>query len=109
VRAIWVSEYPAIYEIAYAAFGTDGDDAPAAPSSFSVGGTVYDENNVPVQRKVRVYHRSTGALLGETNSSAVNGGYSLSLTSGGEVQRIVIDDASADPLLNDIIDRVLPG
>lgn len=72
----------------------------------SVSGVIYDDAGVPCARTVRLYTRSTGALLGAATSDAVTGVYSIHC-GDDEVQRIVLDD-SGGTLYNDIIDRVIP-
>lgn len=84
--------------------------APSAPfmdGIASVEGVIYNSAGVPAQRTVRCYDRSTGALVGETLSDATTGEYVIYCPTVDEVQRIVLDDAVA-PLLNDLIDRVIP-
>lgn len=73
----------------------------------SVSGIIYDDTGAPCARTVRLYDRSTGALVGSTTSNASTGAYSIA-AGIDEVQRIVLDD-SGGTLYNDIIDRVIPG
>jgi hypothetical protein len=72
----------------------------------TVSGTVLDGSGNPVARTVRGYLRTTGALVGETTSSASNGAYSLVLEAapGDEIQVICLDD-TAGTLENDLIHR----
>jgi hypothetical protein len=79
-----------------------------APQSYSVSGIVTGFDGDPVARIVRAYQRSTGALLAETTSDASTGYYEIALQADDEVQRVVLDNATADPLYNDLIDRVIP-
>lgn len=49
---------------------------PLIPEGFTrrrIAGTVVDDNNVPVSRVVRAYHRESGVQVNETVSSAVDG------------------------------------
>lgn len=78
-----------------------------APSVIGVSGVVRDDAGDPAERTVRVYARSTGALLEEVLSDPVTGAYSVVTASAGEVQVVVLDD-SAGELYNDIIMRVVP-
>jgi hypothetical protein len=79
-----------------------------APQSYSVSGIVTDAAGDPVARIVRAYSRSTGELLAETTSDAVTGFYEIALPTDDEIQRVVLDSATTDPLYNDLIDRVIP-
>lgn len=79
--------------------------APRPPAS--IGGIVRGADGEPASRVVRIYDRSTGALMTEVNSDATTGAYDIGLKSTGEVQRIVLADEPA--FYNDIIDRVIPG
>jgi hypothetical protein len=79
-----------------------------APQSFTVSGVVTGADGDPVARIVRAYSRSTGELLAETTSDASTGYYGLAFESADEVQRVVLDNATTDPLYNDLIDRVIP-
>lgn len=69
-------------------------------------GHVTDTNGNPVFRSLRVYRRDNGALLGETQSSAVTGQWTLSFDYIGEVQVVMLDDG-VGTLENDQIIRVL--
>lgn len=73
----------------------------------SVGGTILDTNASPVVRTVRVYRRDTGALLGETTSSAATGAWTFTTAHTGEVQVVMLDDALGT-LENDQILRTTP-
>lgn len=79
----------------------------AAPQIFSISGTITGADGNPASRTVRLYNRSTGAMLAETISNATTGAYSIGLGSTDEVQRIVLADETT--LYNDIIDRVIPA
>lgn len=74
----------------------------------SVSGVITDDTGAPCARVVRVLNRATGELLASTTSDPATGAYILSVPSGAEVQRIVLDD-DAGTLYNDIIDRVIPA
>ena len=73
----------------------------------AISGFVKDINNNPVPRTIRVYRRDTGVLLGETQTSAVTGAYSLTDAYAGEVQVVMLDDA-AGSIENDQILRTTP-
>ena len=73
----------------------------------SVGGMILDTNASPVSRTVRVYRRDTGALLGETASSATTGAWTFTTAHTGEVQVVMLDDALGT-LENDQILRTTP-
>jgi hypothetical protein len=78
------------------------------PALTSVSGIVTNAEGDPAARIVRAYRRSTGELLAETTSDAMTGYYELELSTDAEIQRVVLDSATADPLYNDLIDRVIP-
>lgn len=73
----------------------------------TVSGTVKDTNATGVARIIRVYRRDTGALLGETTSSAVDGTWAFTDAYTGEVQVVLLDDALGT-LENDQILRTTP-
>lgn len=74
-----------------------------------IAGVITDDASEPVARVVRAYRRDTGALVGNTTSSAVDGSYSMNFsTLPGECSIIALDDASGD-LFNDLIARVTPA
>ena len=78
-----------------------------ASRTSTVSGIVYDQAGAPCARVVRAHRRSDGFLLVSTVSNAITGAYSLACTTD-EVYRVVLDDA-AGTLLNDLVDRVIPG
>jgi hypothetical protein len=78
------------------------------PQSFTVSGVVTGADGDPAARVVRAYHRDNGALLTSTTSDASTGFYELQFSTGDEIQRVVLDSATTDPLYNDLIDRVIP-
>ena len=73
-----------------------------------IAGVITDDASDPVARVVRAYRRDTGALVGNTTSSAGDGSYSISLPTLDECSVIALDDASGD-LFNDLIARVTPA
>lgn len=73
----------------------------------AVSGTILDINGNGVARAVRVYRRDTGALLGNTTSSATTGAYSFSDAYTGEVNVVMLDDI-AGTIENDQILRTTP-
>lgn len=73
----------------------------------TVSGTVKDTNTTGVARLIRVYRRDTGAMLGETASSVIDGTWSFTDAHTGEVQVVMLDDALGT-LENDQILRTTP-
>ena len=92
--------------IRYAATFTPSTEAFPNQASL-ISGVVYDDAGDPCARTVRIYDRTTGALLSSGTSDAGTGAYSLAAGTS-EIQRIVLDD-SGGTLYNDIIDRVIPA
>ena len=86
-----------------------------AHTPYSISGVISDSLGNPTQRKVIAVSRPTNGdaavVLAQTLSDAVTGAYTLegALWPEGEVARIVISEDDAAPLLNDLIDRVIPG
>ncbi|NKN34224.1 LamG domain-containing protein [Marichromatium bheemlicum] len=81
-------------------------------TATSVSGIITDQQGAPAARTVRLYHRQSGALLAETRSSATDGAYLLTTTVPREVDRLVLSDddgGPADPVLPDLVDRLIPG
>jgi len=78
-----------------------------ALATYTVAGVVR-VNGVPVGRVVRAYRRDTGVLLGETTSAGDTGAYSLTLSYGGDVQIVCVDDA-AGTTYNDLIAWATPA
>lgn len=77
------------------------------PPPVSLSGTVKDSTGTPASRTVRAYLRSSGALIGQTDSDA-GGGYGIETFASGEVQVVFCaDDVAEGDVLNDIIHRVL--
>ena len=78
-----------------------------------VAGTIYDEEGEPCQRAVYAMTRPTDGsapqLLGHTLSDPVTGEYELRVNVEEEVTRVVVSEADDNPLLNDLVDRVMPG
>jgi len=74
-----------------------------------VRGVVRDENGNLAARTVRLYERATGKLLGEKTSDAATGEYLFYVDTASEAYRVVLDDATVTPILNDLGARVLPG
>ena len=91
-----------------ARLSTGGLSYTYALATYAVSGVVM-EGGAPVSgRKVRAYRRDTGAMLGETTSAATTGAYSLTLSYGGEVQVVCLDD-DAGTTFNDLIARTTPA
>lgn len=90
---------------------TEAFTAPAAAFSNFAGqitGVITDDASDPVARVVRAYRRDTGALVGNTTSSAGDGSYSMNLLTLDQCSVIALDDASGD-VYNDQIARVTPA
>ena len=90
----------------------------AAPVFFSISGTVTDENGNPCQRTVYAMSRPTDGsapqVLAHGQSDPVTGEYELELPTGDEITRVVVAEDSGnpgpnDPVLPDLVDRVIPG
>lgn len=73
-----------------------------------IAGVITDDASDPVARIVRAYRRDTGALVGNTTSSAADGSYSMAVPTLDECSVIALDDASGD-VFNDLIARVTPA
>lgn len=73
-----------------------------------IAGVITDDASDPVARIVRAYRRDTGALVGNTTSSAGDGSYSMDIPTLEQCSVVVLDDASGD-LFNDLIARVTPA
>lgn len=74
-----------------------------------VTGVVRDAAGALAARSVRINRRDTGDLIGSGTSNAGTGVYSIPVAYAGEVQRVVVDNASSGTIRNDLIDRlVLP-
>lgn len=76
------------------------------PLVKTVSGTVKSHINAPAQRKIYAFRRSTGQLIGEVLSSPTTGQYTLNVPNE-EIILVALDN-SETPLLNDLINRVLP-
>jgi hypothetical protein len=89
-----------------------GDFTPPGRLFNSVSGTITDSLGQPCQRKVYAVSRPTDLtepqILAHGLSDATTGVYALIIPSGEEVTRVVVSEDD-DPLLNDIVDRVIPG
>ena len=90
----------------------------AAPSIFYVSGTITDEHGDPAQRTVYAMSRPTDGsapqVLVHTQSDPITGEYQLNLVTDDEVTRIVLAEDQGepgpnDPVLPDLVDRVIPG
>lgn len=76
------------------------------PLTKTISGTIKDRMKVPAQRKAYAFRRSTGQLIGEVLSDPTTGQYQFDVPNE-EIIVIVLDDNDS-PLLNDLINRVLP-
>jgi hypothetical protein len=77
--------------------------SPAATQT-NVSGTV-TESGSPVAKKVRLYDKVTGDLLGEVTSSAVDGSYSIPALGRASTVPMAFDDPTYNAL---VYDRVVP-
>lgn len=77
-----------------------------------IAGTIYGADGLPCRRKVYAVSRpadgSPPEILAHGLSDPVTGEYRLSLPTTDEVSRVVVSEDDDSPLLNDLIDRVLP-
>lgn len=82
------------------------------PYIYTVSGVITGSDGNPCQRKVYAVTRPTDStapqILAHGLSDATTGEYSLTILGGGEVTRVVVSEDD-DPLLNDLVARVLPG
>jgi hypothetical protein len=91
-------------------------DAPAGFSAWdfiaSISGIITDCLGQPCQRKVYAVSRPTDTtapvILAHGLSDPTTGAYELVLSSTDEVTRVVVSEDD-DPLLNDLVHRVIPG
>lgn len=78
---------------------------------YTVSGTVLDEYGTPLERRVRLYDRSSGGLVGSTVSNASTGAWSISATANTE-HFAVCHDGTTAPSGGDqnalIFDRLVP-
>lgn len=71
---------------------------------------IITEQGAPVARTVRGYRRSDGALMAETTSAAVDGTFSMDVTTDEECYVVALDDNSDGNDYNaQIADRMTPG
>lgn len=79
----------------------------------TISGIITDRFGQPCQRKVYAVSRPTDAtapqILVHGLSEPTTGAYELIVPSGEEVTRVVVSEDDDDPLLNDIVDRVIPA
>lgn len=93
-------------EIGFISVGTDGDQAPSY-DNFEVSGFITDQFSQPISTRVAVILRSSGQIIAETISDELDGSYTLYTPTSEEVVRVAF--APDGGLINDIIDRVIPG
>jgi hypothetical protein len=77
------------------------------PFRWIMSGTV-KEGGSPVERTVRLYARSTGAMADETTSAAVDGAYSFDDCPPEPCYVVALDDDAGDDFNAMILDRVIP-
>ena len=96
----------------------DANPAPLEPKLFAISGAITDENGNPCQRTVYAMTRPTDGsapqVLAHGRSDPVTGEYELALPTGNEITRVVVAEDSGnpgpnDPVLPDLVDRVIPG
>ena len=84
----------------------------AAPIVPAIFGTITDRFGQPCQRKVYAASRPTDAtapqIIAHGLSDPVTGAYELLIPSEEEVTRVVVSEDD-DPLMNDIVHRVIPA
>lgn len=74
-----------------------------------ITGTVRDAAGAYAARTVRCYDRATGVLASETNSSAVDGSFTLYPSTPNACYVVALDDEAGDVLNALIFDRVTPA
>jgi|GEM_PF-7132127 len=80
----------------------------ASTQTYSISGTVKENNTAVAGRKVRVFARDSGALLGET-VSVTDGAFSISLVAfNSAVTVVAYDDESGSVLNASVFDRIIP-
>ncbi len=81
--------------------------------NHSVSGIITDANGQPCQRKVYAVTRPTDGTAPEVVahglSDPATGEYTLGLPTTAEVSRVVVSEDDDSPLLNDLIDRIIPA
>ena len=77
-------------------------------SASTVSGIIKDANGDPCSRKVYVYDRATGALIGSDISNVSTGTYSAGVTSSSAFI-VALDDDMAPDLNAIIVDRIVPA
>lgn len=76
--------------------------------SFKFTGTVKDSAGAFIARKVRVFRRDTGGLIGETTSNATTGVYDIRVLTGGFLATVVCYDADGGTKNALVKDKVAP-
>ena len=93
--------------------GSDGYILLRAYPMLLVSGVIYDRKGNPCQRTVYAMSRpsdeSAPVLLAHTLSDPVTGHYELGVPTDDEITRVVVSEDDDAPLLNDLVDRVIPG
>lgn len=83
-----------------------------AVPALGFSGTVLNDAGVAARRVIRLYNRSTGALIGETLSNADTGAYAIATTMPNDAaqHQLVFLDDDAGTQYNDIVQgRVTPS
>jgi hypothetical protein len=70
-----------------------------------VSGVIRDKDNILCQRTIRVYNRSTGALIKSVTSDSLTGEYTLKLNNEESLQLIALDN-SVGAMYGDKISRI---
>lgn len=82
------------------------------PKQTEISGIVTDANGQPCQRKVYAVTRPIDGALPEVLahglSDPATGEYTLDIPTTAEVSRVVVSEDDDSPLLNDLIDRIIP-
>lgn len=83
-----------------------------ALASYSVSGIITDRFGTPCQRKVYAMSRPTDTtapqIISHGLSDPTTGAYEIFMPSSEEITRVVVSEDD-NPLLNDIVDRVIPA
>ncbi len=76
------------------------------PSTYYISGTVTDADGNPAERTIRLYNRTTGALLESEQSDSVTGEFEFQDIGDAEFYVVAVADGAEEP---DLIYRVTSG
>jgi len=83
------------------------------PKQTEISGIITDADGQPCQRKVYAVTRPTDGTAPEVVahglSDPATGEYTLDIPTTAEVSRVVVSEDDESPLLNDLIDRIIPA